>query len=220
VKSTRNIYSHKIIEISRKLLLAIVFSVAVVGGVRAASEWADSQNASGEISVTSGSADLYVCEPTGSSGDPICLGDDSGADEIIFEDDEDMAPGSLKAWDVRLVNRGDLVWDVYDVLFSITEEIDENEDCNSLPVTLGFPDAPPGFPPLTALEPYTDDHQTTGGGEFGPPFRFLPGRTTVHVAPGEYQDVRIEVIMPADLPIACRGNAWNISFTFVVEPHQ
>lgn len=205
-----------------RIILAVALITFLVRTVKAASEWADSQNTFGEIQVTSGSADLYVCEPTGTSGDPICPGDDSGADEIIFEGDEDMVPFSVRNWDLRLVNNGDLAWDVHEIIFTLNEVADPNSDCDVLPTgqQTGFFDAPPGFPTLIALAPDADDHTSAGGGRYTPPFEFMPNNTRVHVAPGDYEDIRIASAMPGSLPTSCRGNVWSMSFSLVVEPHQ
>jgi hypothetical protein len=177
------------------------------------------------VNVTTESADLYICEPSGGTGDPDCPGDDSLADETIFENTENLFPGQTAIWNIRLRNVGTMPWDVAAVQITPTETQDPGNDCDDLP-TIG----------ITALELKVDDHIDLETNDDALPA--LPGfrteqrhlithvglgnpyhRVTVHVAVGGKEDLRIRVTMPATLAGECQGNVWDINIVWTVTPH-
>ncbi len=86
---------------------AAILVIAVVVGLAAgmvAALWTGTQTTSGDVSATSGSPDLYICEPNADPLNPDCGPDDSGADETIFEGTEELLPGGHVWAPVRLKN--------------------------------------------------------------------------------------------------------------------
>ena len=216
-------------------MLASVLTVGVTATVLFAQAWPDSQTSSGAVNVTTESADLYICEPAGSTGDPDCPGDDSAGDETIFETNESLYPGATVSWDIRLRNVGGLSWDVTGAVTTITETQDPGADCNSTPTTvvtlLGNP--PYDFNYDTA--PYggavNDNHLVlvdtrTTAAPTPPSFRTenrylidFAGDGAVHAAPGGYDDMRIRVTLPGSVGVQCKDNIWDVGIAWTVTPH-
>ncbi len=87
------------------LAVAGLASAAAVTTIVAAG-WTDTPTASGNISVSMSPDLLYVCEWYQNFGGPCNGGDDSGADEIIFENDEQLLPGGGgRTWTLSLVKQ-------------------------------------------------------------------------------------------------------------------
>lgn len=216
------------------IVVPIAVLAAATVGVILAQTFDDTQTSSGTVNVTTESADLYICEPTGSTGDPDCPGDDSLADETIFEGIEDLFPGATASWDVRLRNVGTMPWDVTAVVVTTPEVQDPGADCNDTPSTLVTILGKSGdqlndnhF--VDQNYTYTDHNQqalpsirTESGVTHGaaghnyPAYHWVP----VHVAVGDYEDIRIRVTLPGGISGTCQDNIWNINIDWTVSPHQ
>lgn len=165
----------------------------------------NSQNTSAAVSMAqTEDFTLYISEPGGIAR-PECGAGDSDAAEIIFEGDENAAPGSTRTWDIRLRDVGTAVpWDLSSFDITVTP-VDSGEDCQVPPVLysegarlLGKIDANGQFTdPMTQIvcDPNNDNHCSGSGpdipGAIGL-YRenvYLPGCATqvVHVAPGHYE---------------------------------
>jgi len=158
---------------------------------------------------------VYICEPaTPNSNDGTCAagaGDDSGADEIIFETDEQMIPTSFafKTRDIVLKNlRDDTSFDVNGVEVTFTETLDPGSDCNNLP--------------SYSIYTWRNDDDHFGGSSVLPlpiveslqsPGYFF----RVHVAPSQADDMQIRMWLPANTPEECEGGAWDVSIIWTAE---
>ena len=207
------------------LLVATFVGSVATAGVLLAQTFKDTQTSSGAINVTTESADLYICEPSGTTGDPDCPGDDSLADEAIFENTENLFPGQTASWNVRLRNVGTMPWDVSDVQIVPVETFDPGNDCDDLPIigitTLELKDddhidLETNDEALPALPGFRTEqrHLITHVG-FGNPYHWV----TVHVAVGGKEDLKIRVTMPLTLAGECQDNVWDINIAWMVTPH-
>lgn len=195
--------------------------VAVVSGIITtilfAGPWQDVQSSTGNVTAQSGDVKaLYICDVTGTPGSSttdcpdVATSDDSGADEIIFAEVEGLTPGGQPtSWTVRLRNITTGVWDVVDVTFAATESLDAGNDCNTLP-TAEY--ASVGWDTL-------DDHFSTIPGS--PLIGSNGSSSVVHVqpAPNGYQDLRIDISLPASAELGCQGAAWDVNVLWTVQPH-
>jgi hypothetical protein len=198
-----------------------VAAVAIAALVYA--QLADTQTASGSISATSTSADLYICEPSGTPG-PGCGSDDTGADEIIFETLEDIRPGATVEWDLRLKNVGTVDWVITNVVLGITETVDPGADCPDITALLQ------GNHPATGSESEAgvfilgqsgDPVNDNPAGLTGvPSFRRddSPGSTlrNILIASGDYEDVRLRLQLSGSGTDSCDSNEWDVSWEFTV----
>jgi len=98
------------------------------GAAVALAQLTDTQTASGTLTASSTSADLYICEPGGVAG-PACGPDDSAADETVFETLENIRPGQVVQWDIRLQNAGAQDLLLTGVALNIAEVADPGSDC-------------------------------------------------------------------------------------------
>lgn len=220
---------------------AAIAAVAVVAVVYAL--FTDTQTTTGSLSSAamsvSNTADLYICEPTGTTGDADCPGDDSGADEIIFEDVEEVLQGDAVIWDIRLRNVGPIPFDVQPPCgintgscpgVTVQETFDPGSDCSSEPQFSVFTPVP-AFSILGVEGDTANDNVTLHGARFGPSaifFDFLredrdgldpDAATFVHIEPDEFEDVRIRAIF-SSLPNECAENVWDVTIEWVADPNQ
>jgi len=186
--------------------------------------WTATQTASGGVNATVTTApNLYLCEPDG--GD--CGQDDSGADEQLFENAENLLPNTFASDRLRLRNTGGQSLDVVRAVTTVSETADPGADCAVLPtVRIGL-DLPLGPGPFPFPLPH-DNHgpsfaQTQGlqvffrtvddpryDGSFG-----FEGQA-IHIASGGHEDFTVQVLLRGDTPSACEDNAWNISISWQV----
>ncbi len=212
----------------RRRLIVIAASLVAAGTLGAVvyAQLGATQTASGTVNVSTTSADLYICEPDSTPG-PDCGSDDAGADEMVFETLEDMRPGDRIEWDIRLKNVGTQDWLVTDVTLEILESVDPGADC---------PDdalQPPEIPSVpfvggTPIEIGIFILGKNGDGRNDNPFG-IPGVpvfqfdrsfpevvVSIKVAAGDYEDVRLELVMGGAGTENCDGNEWNVSWEFTV----
>jgi hypothetical protein len=184
-------------------LVALLVAVGVIAGV-ALAQLTDTQTASGTINATSTSPDLYICEP-GSTAGPACGADDSGADEIVFESQENMVPGETKQWDIRLKNVGTAPW-------LITNWSRGQVDLSGNGCGASLSQYTPTI--LGKAGDEANDNVYNQGLTFRGETSFSDW--TVKVAPGDYEDLRLRVWFPPSVPGQCAGNQWSVSWTFEV----
>lgn len=198
----------------KRVVFAFVLVAVAVGG--AAVVWAtlgDTQSATGAVNVTTVSSDLYICEPNGTPG-PACGSDDSADDEIIFETLEDMRPGDIVTWDLRLRNVGTVDWRVSGVTLISVEDVDPGNDCPSDALR----QTARGITILGKNGDEVNDNAGVGVGDREPIFR---GETTnqqrhIDVAAGDYEDVRLRLGLDVVGTQNCDGNQWSFSWQFEV----
>jgi len=205
----------------RILVTVLMFgaAAAVGAGLAIATPWTDTRALSGQVSVASPLPDLlYICEPTGPDPEP-CPGDDSGADEIIFEGLEDITPGRTLSYDIRLRNISDqsgsnVNWDISALSIQITEVVDPGNDCDTVPEV------------WLEVTSRNDNHSVwhdpppiPGSPSFGPKLCDGNYECYVHVAPGEHEDMLAFAELPLDTPMVCEGNVWDISIQPTVQVH-
>ena len=201
----------------KRLKIAISLSALLVFAVTAAvviAQLADVQTASGNVSVTSTSADLYICEP-GTATPPGCGSDDNGGDEAIFETLEDIRPGQIVWYDIRMKNIGDVTWTVMNVTLTITETSDPGGDCPDDALGPGvaiFMQTP--YPSQAGVYPHYTD-AVPGA----PVFRRWSSTTytgAIKASPSGYNDVSLALQLSATGTENCDGNVWNVSWVWTV----
>ena len=211
-------------KLSRILLVVGAGIAAVVTAVVVYAQLDDSQTAAGTINATTTSADLYICEPGGTP--PACGPDDSGADETIFETLEDIRPGEVVEWALRLTNVGTVDWTVTGALLTVTETTDPGGDCPNP----GFANAlGAGVDPVTGFDSFGgvfilgkagDSQNDNPTGVSGVPLfrRNASGATrrNIFVAVGDYEDVMLRLQLPGVGTENCDGNEWTVTWTFTV----
>ena len=184
----------------------------------------DKQSATGAVNVTTVSSDLYICEPNGTPG-PACGSDDSADDETIFEALENMRPGDVVQWDIRLQNVGPVDWEVQGVNLVISETADPGGGCpanalspaNRHPIVAQFTTG--GVFVLGKNGDDKNDNATSVGGGLGLLRWFnQPGGdqivTRLIVAVNDYEDLRLRLEMLSDPSVAlCDGNEWGVNWT-------
>ena len=207
------------------LVIASVVLAVAAGSLAVQTVWAlftDSQSATGSVNFTSetGFTDLYICDVTGiASTSPTCpgVGDDSLADEIIFESLEDMVPGQTVQWDIRLRNIGTLAWDSLDFPsggdLSVTEASDPYGSCDSPPAI--------SFRVLgKAGDTVNDNHSNSVSTRWQQEGRTGDqNRVQIHIEPGDFEDVRVRANLPTSAGDTCLGNVWDISFVIDARQH-
>lgn len=236
----------------RLFALGLVLTAAAAGLVTAVAIAIifDQQSTSGVVNLASvGEAEtLYICDAQGfpsTTLQPVplptpiaqtihCVSDDTGADEMIFEGDEDLIAGAEKTWDIILWNTSDFPWDIPDFDFDyptlgklvdvqITEVSDPGPDCTALPTV----DAIIGQAGARVLAnggtSTSDDDQPTSGALTPSQGYFSPSVGTdriPHVRPGEAEILRLRASVDLAVGNECVGNEWSISISWSVVAHQ
>ena len=197
------------------VVVVVLVAVGVVAGV-ALAQLTDSQTASGTITATSTSADLYICEPDSTPG-PACGSDDSGADETVFETLEDIRPGETVTWDVRLKNVGTDDWVLANAVLTVVETADPGGDCPDNVLWSGrnlfdqWTNA--GAFILGKAGDSINDNPVPGSSFFL--FRWdYPEARAAKVAAGDYEDIRLSLQLNTYGTENCDGNEWNVSWAF------
>jgi len=199
---------------NRLKLLAVfaVFAAVAVGSGVVIAALGDTHTASGTITVSSESADLYICEPGAVAG-PDCGPDDSDGDELVFESDELLLPGEQAHYDIRLKNVGDRPFVVTNAQVNFDEVADPGDDCPQYALQQGHPDNYGGGSWLWILgkdgDPYNDNEVG-----FGQSFQHdeVYGNSPIYIAPGDYEDVRLRVSLNYYDSINCDGNEWDVNW--------
>ncbi len=194
-------------------LVSLVVAAAVIAVVLA--QFSDSQTASGTVTVSSTAADLYICEPDSTVG-PDCGSDDSGADEAVFETLENIRPGEVATWDIRIKNTGTEDFLVTSASLDVVEALDPGGDCpddalqdGRHPITgQESPQSFSGFPAVGVFVlGKNGDDLNDNSTNFGIPmfhrelstFSF-PQYVNVKVAAGDYEDLRLRLALPLGSP--------------------
>ena len=202
--------------------------------------------ATGQLNTAaSASEGLYICQPSGTTIDPICPIDTDGADETIFAANEDLLPGERVYQKVRVTNVSSEPWDILSIDANWTVVSDPGSDCSTLPqktvfrggVSGGHDDQSGSGPGVIVLgkvggtfddpidgtlydggEAGSDNHASIqGSAEFA--IRGSGFRTrTVHVEPGDYEDLLLGIRLPVGTPIECIDVVWQLTTTWTVQP--
>lgn len=205
----------RLVLTTASLLVALALAALVYA------QLSDTQTASGTVNVSTTSADLYFCEPDSTPG-PACGSDDSGADETVFETLEDIRPGEIVGWDIRLQNVGSEDWRVTNVTLNISEAVDPGADCPDDSLRSGDP-----LRATTAGvyilgkdgNPFNDNpFQLPGLSQFGWIEGGSPrtGTQNIKVAAGDFEDVRLLLHLIGSGTENCDGNEWSVSWEFSV----
>ncbi len=153
---------------TRSILFSLVVIGAVVSLVAAAGTFAvftDQQT--GTAVVNTGTIDLEL-------NDGIV--NDSGQNEVLFENTENMLPGETVSWPVQLKNVGNRAWDVTDVTVTTSIASDPGGDCDYTPTTANL-----GVVVVPTFD--GDDHDLL-----------------LHAEPGATALGTVQVVLPLDLP--------------------
>ena len=210
------------------ILVVLTLAGALGAGIVMGQVFQTSQQTSGPVSTASSEApSLYICEPDSTAG-PECGSDDSGADEAIFETDEGLWPSVTAIWDIRLRNVDIYNWDISGATGTWEKISDPGNDCAITPVL--------SLSVLGNAGGGKNDNHVSGSAcdrevEVPPMFcseqqvccglvscSYCKG--TVHIAPGDYEDMRIRVRLPEDAPDECVDTAWalSIQWDIVADP--
>lgn len=157
------------------ILVAVIALGALTLGIVLA--FSDTRTATGSVNATAGSTDLYICEGSRTQPGPQCVQDDMGADEDIFEGLEDLLPGRVSHWDIRIKNVGTTAWDVLTAAPQITIASDPGGDC--LAMLTGSPAF--GFVQLLGRAPDSTSIVGTLGNLGSRPMGVAANRTTNRV---------------------------------------
>jgi hypothetical protein len=193
--------------------LTVALAVGIAFGV-----WTASRTASGSVNATNlAPPNLYLCEPDGGT----CGDDDSGADEVIFEGLEDLTPSSFAEDSLRLRNTGSQDLDILKVTTSVTLGADPGGGCTTTPmIRIGVLSL--DFPPIFGADS-GDDHapgfaysvglQTFPRAVNDPRYDSSYQSQAVHIAPGEAEDMLVQMILPATSS-GCEDSDWNLSISW------
>ncbi len=199
----------------RLLALALGGVAALAIAALVYAQLGDTQEAGGSVNATSTSADLYICQPDATPG-PACGSDDNGADELVFETLEDIRPGEVVEWGLRLKNVGSDDWTVTGVTLTVTETADPNNDCPDDALRAGS-DPTMGTPSPEGVFAVSTNNNIAGTG--APEFALLestdPARN-IRVLAGGYEDVRLMLVLYPVGTDSCDGNEWDVSWEFTV----
>jgi hypothetical protein len=200
----------------RILAVFAAFGLLAVGAGAVIAALGDSETASGTITVSSESADLYICEP-GTTPGPECGADDSDGAEIVFEGDEQFIPGESRYYDIRLRNVGQRSFVVTDLNFLINETADPGNNCPDHALWSGG--HPNRYWDSSAVwildDPAGDDSSSIDSIRF-PYEDTSQSDSVIAIGPGEHEDVRLRLKMDLFDTENCDGNVWDVSFEFVV----
>lgn len=210
------------------ITLTVVAVLVGVGTAIVLAQFSDEKETAGAVSLAGpGAIDLYICEPGPQGGEPVpgpgCGPDDNGtfngppgADEVIFENIENLTPNDTTQWDIRLRNTGTLPWLLTNtsLQFSnadpsvvlIQEVEDPGPDCTIVPVVSA-----------TILGKAGDEVNDNVLASFfsGLSRESSPGSDyQVRVAAGDYEDLRLRVTIPANAGNECIGSIWDIIITW------
>ena len=198
------------------VVVVVLVAVGVIAGV-ALAQLTDSQTASGTITATSTSADLYICEPDSTPG-PACGSDHSGADETVFETLEDIRPGETVTWDVRLKNVGTDDWVLANAVLTVVETADPGGDCPDNVLWSGrnlndqWTNA--GAFILGKAGDSSNDNPVPGSSFYLYQWSPYAAGRAVKVAAGDYEDIRLSLQLTTSNTENCDGNEWSVSWTF------
>jgi len=198
--------------------------------------------------AVSGTEALYICQPSGATTDPLCPIDTAGADETIYAASEDLLAGSVEWQKIRVTNVGGEPWDILSMQKSFTEVSDPGGLCNTVPEGVVFADerteldpttqpgpgvtilgknpSTQGGGPLDPVEgvrygnPFNDNHgQIAGSTTFHAAGASLGFRQSVHVTPGDYEDLLLGIRLPVNTPEDCLNVVWELTTTWTVQVH-
>jgi predicted ribosomally synthesized peptide with SipW-like signal peptide len=159
-------------------LLVIGAVLALVVGAGTFALFSDTQNATGP--VNSGTINLYLADG----------GDDSGENEAIFENTENLLPGETTSWPLRLINTGNRAWDATNVVVTSTESADPGGDC--------------GTNLTVAYVPTFDGNDHSG---------------VIHADAGETGNATITASLASGAGNECQDNTWTVSAVITVTQH-
>jgi uncharacterized repeat protein (TIGR01451 family) len=208
----------------RPILATLAAILAVAGAYVVFAQLTDTQTASGSVTATSTSADLYICEPESTPG-PDCGNDDDGADESIFEGLEDIRPGETVSYDIRLKNVGTVDLTVTEATLTISETVDPGADCPDNALPAGFNSFNHPSPPELHSGVYilgkngdaqNDNQKSPTVLRFRPWSNSPSDYFNINVAAGDHEDVRLALSLQGSSTEFCDGNEWNVSWQFTV----
>jgi hypothetical protein len=201
----------------RVAVVAVVAAFLAVAAGVAFALFSDQQATSGAVGMaTADDVDLYICEPGGTPG-PDCGSDDSGADEAVWETTEELLPGHDATWDIRLKNVGTYAWDTGAPTVTIMETADPGGDCDAVPGVVAKILGKAG-------DAVNDNHAVSYWDMCGS-YSLLDLEAasytcyTVHVEPGDYEDIRLHAPASSDWGNECSENAWSIVVDWTVTNH-
>ncbi len=192
--------------------------------------------------AVSGVEELYICQPSGTTISPQCPIDTVGADETIFAADEDLLAGSVEWQKIRVTNVGTEQWDILSMTPNWTEISDPSGLCNTIPEGVTFDgniDSGPGTGPgVTILgrsfaansppEPAeiiqysasNDNHFTVNGSTVFRRLHHTSESVSVHVTPGQFEDLLLGIRLPIGTPDNCLNVVWTLTTTWEVQTHN
>ncbi len=220
---------------------------AAVGAGAAAVVWGalilPSHEASGTVNtVLSVGEGLYICQPLGATVDPICPIDTLAADETIFAANEDLLPGQVEWQKIRVTNVGAEPMDIRFVSRNWIEVSDPSGLCVIVPASVAFRGGASGSvgdiggqgPGVTILGKVggiydnpidgtlyeggsNDNHGSLEGTQ--DLLRRTVSVTTVHIEPGDYEDVLLGIRLPTNTPNECLNVVWQLTTTWGAQLH-
>ncbi|OGT25304.1 MAG: hypothetical protein A2Z17_04420 [Gammaproteobacteria bacterium RBG_16_66_13] len=232
----------------RLILIAGVTAAALsASAVAVWAQFLASHDASGQANTAASTTDvLYICQPSGTTTTPQCPIDTMGADETIYVSSEDMVPGSVRWQKLRVTNVGGEPWDILNMASSWTEVSDPSGLCSTVPeaviwqfgVTTAVGGQGPGVTILGKIgagaypdpvegvsyqNSINDNHSSVAGtavfSNRGLSGYGLPNSNTVHVAPGDYEDLVLGLRLPTSTPSACLDVVWQLTTTWNIQVH-
>ena len=204
--------------------IAIALLAAGVG-LTASIVWAqfsDTQTSAGTISASSTTADLVICDVTRSQSAPTptptdqpgptpvpggCETDDSGDDETVFENFENLRPGGVTKWQIRLRNVGTVPFTITAVQLTILELADPGGDCPD-GVLHAYPY--PGDAGALIVDSVSDGPYVAGAPTFHR--QGDPSPNTLTIAPGNGKTVELGLQLAGVGSENCDGNQWSVSW--------
>ncbi len=205
----------------RMLLIVVAVLLAAAAGALVYAQLSDSQTASGTVSVTTTSPQLYLCEPPPGFAS-MCGDDDSGPDEVVFEGPENLARGQRATYYLLLKNVGTDRITVTSASLSISETSDPGSDCLDSALVPATNDA--GLAGPTAGDPagifrYVDtqgDDVRTGQAPAFPGYGNSSQADSIVIDPNYADIVQLTVGLSSNGTVNCDGNEWNVAWNFEV----
>jgi hypothetical protein len=131
-----------------------------------------------------------------------------------------LRPGQEATWDLRLRNVGNTQWVMTGVVLDIHQTSNPTGSCdptalNPRGVNAGGTESAYGVFILGKNgDPINDNPRTSTQLAFAN--ETVNDLRVIRVAPGDYEDVRLRVLLDGTLGLGCSGAQWSVSWTFTV----
>lgn len=206
----------------KRIALGVFLAMALAASVTAVAMaiFTDLQQSSGVLSLAEAGDESVIYISDCGEGIDCFSSDDSGANEIIFEGDESLIPGSTSIWGISIQNRSGSPVDIPDftaaaVFVEFLEVVDPSNSCSVLPdetwveITTGPAFTGDDDTDLGRFSIFTNGYGIEGTGS-----PVIP-----HLEPFDFAFFHIRFSVPINVGPGCQGVEWSMVIHWTAVGH-